>query len=605
MKIKQLLVLLFFVKITTSYSQTSLNLSNLNFFKSPPKNWEIVGEVSGKYDNSALETIVGTGVLHNKPHSESVKSEEIYSNFDHGDINLSFDFMMPKGSNSGIYLQGQYEVQLFDSWGVKVPKAHDCGAIYERWDESRGKGHEGFEGHAPRQNVSFAPGLWQHMEINFIAPKFDVSGKKIANARFVKVVQNGFLIHENIECVGPTRGSLIPNDIARGPIRIQGDHGEIAFKNFKYEILDKQPIGLQGLSFKYFEGKFDKIPTTLPAKFISQGNLDKINYRIAEKNSEFLLDFNGKIIAPETDKYTFSLPVTGIAKLLIDGNTIIEMGEHHWRNEEFQKTISLEKGSHNLELLYTKTMNWGGRALGLFVKREGVPKQALHEYISLPDPDPTGLIEVKADATKPVLQRSFVYFDGKKRTHAINIGTPKGVNYAMDLERGAMLSAWKGKFLNATEMWFERGEPQIAEPLGAAIRLDGKNPVFTILTPNSQIPDSVSVENEWVYKGYHMNSERYPILEYAFNNEIVLDHTRALDDGSGIHRTIIFPKISPNVYARVGESESILDKGAGIFQLDNCFIKIENSTGHIIQNGKFKTLIVPLKETSIAYSIIW
>jgi Domain of Unknown Function (DUF1080)/PA14 domain len=586
-------------------AQTTLNLNNLNSFKSPTKNWEIVGGISGKFDDNNFKSELGTGTLHNKPKSTNQVSEDLIFNFDHGDINLSFDFMMPKGSNSGIYLQGEYEVQLFDSWGVKVPKAHDCGAIYERWDDTRGKGKEGFEGHPPRQNVSFAPGLWQHMEINFQAPKFDASGKKIANARFVKILQNGFLIHENIECAGPTRGSLLPNDIARGPIRIQGDHGEVAIKNFKYELLDKQPVDLQNLTFKYYEGKFDKIPAILPTKITSQGNLEKINYRLAEKNSEFLLAFTGKLIAPENDNYTFSLPVTGIAKLVIDGKTLIEMNEHHWRNEDFHKTISLEKGSHNLELLYTKTMNWGGRALGLFVKREGVPRQPLHEYISLPDPDPTGLIEVKADPTKPVLQRSFVYFDGKKRTHALNIGTPKGVNYAMDLERGAMLSAWKGKFLNATEMWFERGEPQIAEPLGAPIRLDGKNPVFTLVTPNSPIPDSLSVETEWVYKGYHLNSERYPILEYKFQNETVLDHTRALEDGSGIHKTIIFPKILANVYARAGESENISDLGNGLYQLDNCFIKIENSVGQIVQNGKNKILIVPLKEDTIAYSIIW
>jgi Domain of Unknown Function (DUF1080)/PA14 domain len=600
-----LLIYIVFSFFEKNFAQTTLNLNNLNSFKNPPNNWEIVGDVSGKYNENKFVTGVGTGILHNKPHSETVKSEELYTNFEHGDINLSFDFMMPKGSNSGLYLQGQYEVQLFDSWGVKVPKEHDCGAIYQRWNDARGKGKEGYEGHPPRQNVSFAPGLWQHIEINFQAPKFDASGKKIANAKFIKVVQNGFLIHENIECTGPTRGSLLPNDIARGPLRIQGDHGEVAIKNFKYELLDKQPLEIQNLSYKYFEGKFEQIPAQIPSKISSQGSLEKINFRLAEKNSDFLLAFVGKLLVPDADKYTFTLSLTGIAKLIIDGKTIIEMNEHHWRGDDLKQTITLEKGPHALELFYTKTFSWGGRALGLFVKREGTINQPLHEYVSLPDPEPVGLIEVKADATKPVLQRSFVYFDGKKRTHAINIGTPKGVNYAIDLERGAMLSAWKGKFLNTTEMWFERGEPQIAQPLGATIRLDGKNPVFLLEAPNAPIPDSLSVENQWVYKGYHLNSERYPILEYAFQNEIILDHTRALEDGSGIYRAIIFPKLMKNVYLRAGESTNMTDLGNGLFQLDNSFVKIENSSGQIVLNGNIKTLIVPLKEESIAYSIIW
>ena len=45
---------------------------------------------------------------------------------------LELDVMMPAGSNSGLYFQGRYEIQLFDSWGVKDPQHHDIGGIYER-----------------------------------------------------------------------------------------------------------------------------------------------------------------------------------------------------------------------------------------------------------------------------------------------------------------------------------------------------------------------------------------------------------------------------------------------------------------------------------------
>jgi len=73
---------------------------------------------------------------------------------------------------------GRYEVQLFDSWSVKAPKYSDCGGIYERWDEARGPGKQGYEGHAPLANASRAPGLWQHLHIEFQAPRFDAAGKK-------------------------------------------------------------------------------------------------------------------------------------------------------------------------------------------------------------------------------------------------------------------------------------------------------------------------------------------------------------------------------------------------------------------------------------------
>ncbi len=112
---------------------------------------------------------------------------DLYTTAEHGDVELELDYLMAKGSNSGIYLQGNYEVQLLDSWGVQHPKAGDNGGIYQRWDESKPEGQKGYEGYAPRQNASRAPGLWQHLKVSFQAPKFDASGKKTANARMLRL----------------------------------------------------------------------------------------------------------------------------------------------------------------------------------------------------------------------------------------------------------------------------------------------------------------------------------------------------------------------------------------------------------------------------------
>jgi hypothetical protein len=92
--------------------------------------------------------------------------------------------------------------------------------------------------------VSRAPGLWQHFNIIFQAPRFDAGGNKIQNARFVRVLHNGVLIHENVELIGPTRGPALPNEAAMGPIVIQGDHGAVAFRNIRYRNLDlsKAPV---------------------------------------------------------------------------------------------------------------------------------------------------------------------------------------------------------------------------------------------------------------------------------------------------------------------------------------------------------------------------
>ncbi|MBI1902781.1 MAG: DUF1080 domain-containing protein [Planctomycetia bacterium] len=145
----------------------------------------------------------------------------------YGDIEAHLEFMIPKGSNSGVYFMGRYEIQILDSYGVEKPKYGDCGGIYQRWANNMG-----FEGHAPKENASRAPGEWQSFDVIFRAPRFDKEGKKTANARFVKVVHNGKLIHENVEVTGPTRAAAFDDEKATGPIMIQGDHGPVALRNF-------------------------------------------------------------------------------------------------------------------------------------------------------------------------------------------------------------------------------------------------------------------------------------------------------------------------------------------------------------------------------------
>jgi len=87
-------------------------------------------------------------------------------------------------------------------------------------------------------NASKPPGEWQSFDITFRAAHFDASGKKIENARFVKVLQNGQVIHENVELNAPTRGSMDAEDVARGPLRLQGDHGPVAYRNIRIRPLD-------------------------------------------------------------------------------------------------------------------------------------------------------------------------------------------------------------------------------------------------------------------------------------------------------------------------------------------------------------------------------
>jgi hypothetical protein len=177
-------------------------------------------------------SVTAGAVMSNGP---SGRTADLLTTRKFGDVELYLEFMIPKKSNSGVYLQGLYEVQILDSFGVAKPGVHDCGAIYERWIDGKGVG-----GSAPKRNASRAPGEWQSFLIRFEAPRFDVNGKKTRNARFLQVVHNGVVVQENVEVDGPTRASMDFPEARENPLMIQGDHGPVTLRNIYARPLNRK-----------------------------------------------------------------------------------------------------------------------------------------------------------------------------------------------------------------------------------------------------------------------------------------------------------------------------------------------------------------------------
>lgn len=218
-----------------AHAQTIDLLENedLSAFK-PTRGWHYVARVTVLPGSDAFVSEGVGGILLNGDKKDRIPY--LFTKEEFGDVRVEIEFTLPIGANAGVYLMGRYEIQIFDSYGVKVPKYSDLGGIYQRWDPKRKP--PGYEGVPPKVNAAKAPGEWQRFEIVFRAPRFDAAGNKTENARFISVKVNGQLVHKDQQVTGPTRAAQFNDEAPKGPVVIQGDHGPIAIRSFTVTPLE-------------------------------------------------------------------------------------------------------------------------------------------------------------------------------------------------------------------------------------------------------------------------------------------------------------------------------------------------------------------------------
>jgi Domain of Unknown Function (DUF1080) len=206
----------------------------LDAFPGKHPGWENVAATALKPDDPKhLIGTPGAGVAYNGPVG---RASNLVTAQKFGDVEVHVEFMVPKNSNSGIKLEGVYEIQIFDSYGVSKATASHSGGIYPR-AELLPTYHHIDDGYPPLVNASLPPGEWQTLDITYRAPRFDASGKKTASARFVKVVLNGRVVQDDVEVPCPTGNNWRNKEQPTGPIFLQGDHGPVAFRNVRVRPL--------------------------------------------------------------------------------------------------------------------------------------------------------------------------------------------------------------------------------------------------------------------------------------------------------------------------------------------------------------------------------
>ncbi len=149
---------------------------------------------------------VEDGILINDPVQKSGEEHISYGNLrtteTFEDFNLKVEVNIPAGSNGGIYLRGNYEVQVVDSYGKELDP-HNMGALYSRI--------------TPLVAAEKPAGEWQEMDITLYK-------------RHLTVKLNGKTLIDNQAVKGVTGGALTSDDFSPGPIYLQGDHGEISYR---------------------------------------------------------------------------------------------------------------------------------------------------------------------------------------------------------------------------------------------------------------------------------------------------------------------------------------------------------------------------------------
>jgi hypothetical protein len=155
-------------------------------------------DLSGWHTNGPNQWVVENGVLKSPQSGSNLFSDKAYSDF-----KLHIEFRYPKGSNSGVYLRGRYEVQVTDSKGL------------EPWDDQLG-GVYGLL--SPNEMVAKDAGEWQTYDITLIG-------------RRVTIVANGATIINDQVIPGITGGAIDSKEGEPGPFMIQGDHGPIEYRN--------------------------------------------------------------------------------------------------------------------------------------------------------------------------------------------------------------------------------------------------------------------------------------------------------------------------------------------------------------------------------------
>jgi hypothetical protein len=425
----------------------------------------------------------------------------------------------------------------------------------------------------PETEFTVSPGIWNKIELAY-QPATPTSP-----ALLVAAYLNGNLIYYQQELDGA--GSAEP----ASPVELQLSAGELSLTNIRgsdragrsstITSTGEVELNLPLIHYAYYPIEDDPREVTdwggrTPAKegFISRFDLNAIR----DRGQGYAIRFQSELSIPRAGEYTFSIFSPSSTRLYIDDRLVVDRGGREG-DRYAEGSIELSEGTHQLRLDHYQYGGWN--RLDVRYRAEDQEFQSLNDMsFKRPVATPQGgeRLAVETD-DRPYLLRSFlnypparVYDYTDKRTHVVNVGEGQGPHYSYDLNRGSILQAWRGGFVDVSDMWVGRGEPQTARPLGTVAVMSG---VAQWSEEADSWPDSLA---ELRHRRYELDEAGRPTFHYTLNDSPVSD--RIVPTEAGLRRTLTNSG-DETLLTHLAAASRIQELGPGEFELIDPGLRID------------------------------
>ncbi len=432
----------------------------------------------------------------------------------------------------------------------------------------------------PEENAEKTLGLWQKVEVSLEdAP--NMSDMVLLN--YIKI--NEVLVHQHV---------LLPKlGIQKSSISLQLLSGKIAIKNMKFlEQANIQPLKLKNIKAEVWDEFVWETISTANFPSIKKADLEAINHEIGQDHSKknFIIKYDANMMVDKAGIYNLSFDYAGKYKLLIDNKLVADFKDEFLNRKVISHKLNLNQGSHTFHLEYEKV--WLPAALGVFVSGNRAKTYPLHELTSLPENDQGGKIAHNPLINTEII-RGFYVHNGTKNTTAMAVGFPSKYNYAIDVERGNLMTVWKGKFLDITEMWLDRGEPQTFAPEGMQCQLLVSDLLHT--SDNKKV--------DLAFKYYDLDASQSPTFTYGSTTGISFEkNIQVLDNKLKIDLKI---SNGSNTKAVLAKALNIEKVEKNVYKAGEMFILVNDKLNpEIIKLADAYVLQVPT-QNSISYHLAW